>query len=292
VKLDGSSNIGGWPTPVDATIPTNRNGTTGPGETTGLTAAGTMSTTVVAASHAAGGAKSLQMLSSSMEVAQGFGIVHGPHIISDTAVAIEAGQSVSFDWKAQGGEDWFDVYAYLLNVDDGSTVKLLDATGQSTNWATVTKTVPTAGNYKFVFVSGTYDYSGLRALGARLFVDNIVAPPMANATLNTTSITSVAGATQAMNQLERDMGQVLSARASLGASLNRLTHAADDLAVYSSNLAGSRSRLLDADYAQATAEWARLSAINSAGELALKQARANQQASVGMIQSNGSLFRS
>ena len=232
------------------------------------------------------------MESSGMQVAQGFGIVHGPYMISNSAVAIEAGESVSFDWKAQGGGDWYDVYAYLLNVDNGSTVELLNETGSSTSWATATKTVPTAGNYKFVFVSGTYDRSGGRALGARLFVDNIVAPPVANATLNSTSIGSVSAANEAMTQLMRDIGQVLNARASLGASLSRLTHAADNLAVYSTNLLGSRSVLLDADYAKASEELSRVKVVDTAAGMVLKQSHANQQAAVGMITSNKNLFGS
>lgn len=293
VTLDGNSQIGGWPTPTDTTIPTNQNGSTGPGENTALAGSGSMTSVVVAPTgYAAGGGKALQMESSGMTVAQGYGIVHGPYVVSNTAVAIAAGESVSFDWKAQGGGDWYDVYAYLLNVDNGSTVELLNATGSSTNWTTATKTVPTAGNYKFVFVSGTYDASGGRALGARLFVDNIVAPPLASPTLNNTAITSTPAANEAMNQIDRDIAQVLSARASLGASLNRLTHAADNLMTNSTNLSASRSHALDADYAKSTEELARSQAIDSAAGLVLRQARELDKASVAMVTANRQLFGS
>ncbi|MFN5700094.1 MAG: hypothetical protein ACK47V_05595, partial [Betaproteobacteria bacterium] len=118
---------------------------------------------------------------------------------------MKTGDSVSFDWKAQGGADAYDVYAYLLNVDNGTTVKMLDATGASgamtTNWATVTTSVPADGNYKFVFVAGTFDATGGTAAGARLYIDNVVAPPQINPTLNTTDITSVPGTTQAIAQV-------------------------------------------------------------------------------------------
>lgn len=291
VKLDGTSQIAGWPTPTDTTIPVNTNGTTGPGESTALSTAGTMSSVVVAATgNAAGGAKCLQMDSSGMTVAQAYGIVHGPYLVSNTAVAITAGESVSFDWKAQGGSDWYDVYAYLLNVDDGTTVELLNSTGATTGWTSVTKTVPTTGNYKFVFVSGTYDYSGGRALGARLFVDNIVAPPQTSATLNTTSITSIAAANEAINQVGRDMAQVLTARAVLGASLNRLTHAADNLLTHSANLASSRSAAMDADYGKATEELARSQAVDTAAGLVLRQARTMEGIVVDLVGTNRSLF--
>jgi len=169
VRLNGIDQLGGWPTPVDATKP----GPSG-GDTVAMSS-GQFSTTVVsntgAGSNPAGGAKSLQMQSTGVSVT-GYGIVHGPSLISNTAVAMKAGDSVSFDWKAQGGADAYDVYAYLLNVDNGSTIKMLDATGASgamtTNWATVTTNVPADGNYKFFFVAGTFDATGVTAAAARL----------------------------------------------------------------------------------------------------------------------------
>ena len=45
--------------------------------------------------------------------------------------------------------------------------------GASTSWATVSKTIETDGDYRFVFVAGTWDASGGRAAGANLYVDNV-----------------------------------------------------------------------------------------------------------------------
>lgn len=292
VTLDGNSRVGGWPTPTDTTIPTNGNGTTGPGENTALSNTGSMTSVVVAPTgYAAGGGKALQMESSGMSVVQGYGIVHGPYVISNTAVAIAAGESVSFDWRAQGGGDWYDVYAYLLNVDNGSTVELLNATGASTGWTTATKTVPTEGNYRFVFVSGTYDASGGRALGARLYIDNIIAPPSANPTLNTTDISSAPGASEALAQLDRDMAQVLAARAALGASQKRLTFAADTLTTHSTNLQSTSSVALDTEYTIATSRLAVSLATNRAAGLLLQQTRTLEQAALNLVKSNDALFR-
>jgi len=69
-----------------------------------------------------------------------------------------------------------------------------------------------------------------------------------------------------------------------------LTHAADNLAEYSANLVGSRSVLLDADYAKATGELARTKVVDSAASMVLKQATENQRSTVGMIASNSDLF--
>ena len=53
----------------------------------------------------------------------------------------------------------YDVYAYLLDADTGSTTELLDSYGNSTTgWSTVTHTVAADASYYFVFVSGSFDY--------------------------------------------------------------------------------------------------------------------------------------
>ena len=64
-------------------------------------------------------------------------------------------------------------------------------------------------------------------------------------------------------------------RSSWGATINRLTHAADNSANVSLNSAVSRSRIMDTDYAQATAEMARAMILEQAGSAMLSQA--NQQ---------------
>ena len=105
-----------------------------------------------------------------------YGIVHGPYVISDNYISLYSGQGVGFDWRAAAGGDAYDVYAYLLK-DDGTTQELLDTTQNGisgdTGWLTVSDTVAVDGNYKFVFVSGTYDFSGGQAVGASLYVTNI-----------------------------------------------------------------------------------------------------------------------
>ena len=55
---------------------------------------------------------------------------------------------------------------------------------QSTNWATVSKSVSEAGKYKFVFIAGTWDASGGEWAGAQLFIDNVkidASPPVLSA---------------------------------------------------------------------------------------------------------------
>ena len=113
----------------------------------------------------------------------GYGVLHGPYIISQAAVSLETNDSVSFEWMASGAGDDYDVFAYLLDEDTGNTIVMLDDTGGSGS-GTVSTTVTADGNYKFVFMSGTYDASGGRWAGAEFSIDNVgitqANPPPAN----------------------------------------------------------------------------------------------------------------
>ena len=109
-----------------------------------------------------------------------FGIVHGPYLISQEAKQIFAGDVVKFDWKSDGTSDAGSVFAYLLEETTGDTIILHDYTQGSagaTAWATKSTTVTTSGNYKFVFINGTYDATGGTVLGADFYVNNIIIEP-------------------------------------------------------------------------------------------------------------------
>ena len=77
---------------------------------------------------------------------------------------------------------------YLVDEDTGRVEEILNQTGASasasTNWATVSKSVSEAGKYKFVFIAGTWDASGGKYAGAKLFIDNVkidASPPVLSA---------------------------------------------------------------------------------------------------------------
>ena len=103
-------------------------------------------------------------------------VVHGPYLISDNSVSLTVGDDVEFDFRAMGGGDAYDVYAYLLETSTGNTIELLNETGvgnSDTGIINVSNRVTTSGNYKFVFVSGTFDETFGTVAGASLYVDNV-----------------------------------------------------------------------------------------------------------------------
>jgi flagellin len=89
------------------------------------------------------------------------------------------------------------------------------------------------------------------------------------------SLTSQSSAQSALDTLDTAIATVDTFRASLGAKINRLGYAADNLASISENTAASRSRILDTDYAAATTDLARTQIIQQAATAMLAQA--NQQ---------------
>jgi len=84
-------------------------------------------------------------------------------------------------------------------------------------------------------------------------------------------------------QVETALGLVNTARASLGAVINRLASASDNLTNISQNVSESRSRIVDTDYAAATTELARTQIIAQAGMAVLAQANQQPQTVLSLL---------
>jgi flagellin len=83
------------------------------------------------------------------------------------------------------------------------------------------------------------------------------------------------GATTALTTIDEAITEIDKARTQWGATANRLVYAADNATNVSMNTSASRSRIMDADYAQTTADLARAMILDQAGAAMLTQA--NQQ---------------
>ncbi|MFN4002604.1 hypothetical protein [Microcella sp.] len=100
-------------------------------------------------------------------------VIHGPAIVS-APFTVPAGRQISLDWKAVDDSDDFHVFGYLLNTSTCAQTEVIDATGELQDWTTTSVEIPSAGTYRFVFVSGSYDKSWGGAAGAYMYIDNIV----------------------------------------------------------------------------------------------------------------------
>jgi LPXTG-motif cell wall-anchored protein len=100
-------------------------------------------------------------------------VVHGPAVVSADVIQVGPGDTtLSFEFAASADMDYYHVYGYLLK-SDCTQIEVFDSVGERSDWRTVTKTIP-AGDYRFVFVAGTYDYTWGELGGALLWIDNIL----------------------------------------------------------------------------------------------------------------------
>ncbi len=97
-------------------------------------------------------------------------------------------------------------------------------------------------------------------------------------------ISSAAAALSVMDNLDTAIQNVSNLRSTLGATINRLTYAADNAANISLNTQASRSRILDTDYAQAASELSRTQIIQQAATAVLAQANVDQQSVLKLLQ--------
>jgi len=97
-------------------------------------------------------------------------------------------------------------------------------------------------------------------------------------------VTTATNAGSAITALDTAIGNVSSQRAVFGAASNQLEHAVDNLTNVKINAEASRSRILDTDYAESTAELARTQIIQQAGTAMLAQANQLPQTVLALLQ--------
>jgi len=96
------------------------------------------------------------------------------------------------------------------------------------------------------------------------------------------SVADFAGTT--LSNLDTAINAIGTYRSTLGATINRLNYAADNLQNVSTNTTASRSRIQDTDYAQATTELARTQIIQQAATAMLAQANQQPQTVLSLLQ--------
>ncbi|MBU0551759.1 flagellin [Myxococcota bacterium] len=101
--------------------------------------------------------------------------------------------------------------------------------------------------------------------------------------MNTIDITTREGANRAMDIADVALGQISESRAGLGAVQNRLESTINNLSATSENISASRSRIMDADFAQETAALSRNQILQQAGVSILAQANQGSQVALSLL---------
>lgn len=103
------------------------------------------------------------------------------------------------------------------------------------------------------------------------------------ATAGVIDIKSAAKASPAIALIDKALAASNTARSKIGATINRLTYAADNLSNISMNTSASRSRIEDTDYAAASTELARTQIIQQAATAMLAQANQAPQSVLALL---------
>jgi flagellin len=102
--------------------------------------------------------------------------------------------------------------------------------------------------------------------------------------LTTVNVKDVSSANDAISRIDAALTSVSSIRGDLGAIQNRFTSTISNLQSISQNLTSSRSQILDADFAQETANMTSASILQQAGVSVLAQANASTQSVLKLLQ--------
>jgi len=181
-----------------------------------------------------------------------------------------------------------------LTTTDGRDITMLDF-----NNSGATKTVSlTGGNGTAVTLTGGAAtdstrivgkvdiYSSQGAITAALANTDAFASAGATSSFSSVgglSVTTSSNAQAALRVVDDALRQVNGARASLGAIQNRFESTINNLKVSSENLTASRSRVLDADFAEETSKLTRSQILQQAGTAMLAQANAAPQGVLALL---------
>ena len=174
----------------------------------------------------------------------------------------------------------FSSQLFQVGANAGQTIginKIANTTAAALGGAqfdsnTVTVAAPADGNTD-VKISGfkITDSLGTVTMGTKQFADAI-------------DVSTVKGAQQALEIVDKALESVNSVRADLGAIQNRFTSVVANLQTSSENLSASRSRIRDTDFAKETAELTRTQILQQAGTAMLAQANQVPQNVLSLLQ--------
>ena len=170
---------------------------------------------------------------------------------------------------------------------DGKDIVLNGFTNSAGGTATVDGSAPaatpetlTSGGANSTRIAGSVTlnsdsgFTAVTSAGTDAIVGGTTATASTTNRLSSVDIATITGANAALDIIDAALAQVSSIRASLGAIQNRFQNTITNLQATSENLTASRSRILDADFAEETAALTRSQILQQAGTAVLAQANA------------------
>jgi len=164
-----------------------------------------------------------------------------------------------------------------LNAEFTALRGEIDRIGANTQWNGAALLTGNSGN--------SYSYQvGANSTDTAITVKiNSMASGGSLSAIASSAVDTSSNASSAISNITTALGVIASQRSSLGATMNRLTYAADNMANIAQNATESRSRILDTDYANATTRLSRTQIISQAATAMLAQANQQQQTVLALL---------
>jgi flagellin len=183
-----------------------------------------------------------------------------------------------------------DKSTLTLDTSDGRNISIENfiIAGTATNTAKINAiSIGGAAGTDSNVVTGTVD---LVSSKGQITAINGPATVLANASALSTfnsvasvSLTSQAGSSKALTVIDQALTQVNNTRAALGGLMNRFAATVSNQGTTIANLAASRSRIMDTDYAVETTNLAKAQIIQQAATAMLAQANQSSQSVLALL---------
>ena len=173
-----------------------------------------------------------------------------------------------------------DTQRSYLQVEFSALATQIDKIGSETTWNGMTVLTGTTGGA----TAGTYDFQSGKDSGQKISVA-IGAMTLSGLAITAAAvaISSAASASAALATLDAAINTVNSQRSTIGASINRMTYAADNLSNISANTKASRSTIMDTDYATASTQLSKTQIVQQAATAMLAQANQQPQSVLSLL---------
>ena len=159
----------------------------------------------------------------------------------------------------------------------------IDKIASETTWNGYTVLTGTTGGT----TAGTFSFQSGQTSGQTIDVAigamTISALGISAASSTGIGISSAGSASAAIATIDSAINTVNSQRATIGAAINRMTYAADNLTNISANTSASRSTIMDTDYATASTNLSKTQIIQQAATAMLAQANQQPQSVLSLL---------
>ena len=167
-----------------------------------------------------------------------------------------------------------------LDTEFQALLTQIDQIGDATQWNGANVLDATGGAAS----GGTYVFQVGSASGVTISVSvSDMSTSGVLADVSGVVISTSTTATSAIASIDLALGVLASARSTLGAGINRLTYAVDNITNVAQNATEGRSRILDTDYATASSQLAKAQIIQQAATAMLAQANQQPQTVLALL---------